>query len=144
MGKARRLVARLRVHIAAPIRAGVHPMRVRMVVVYALLCLSTVAAVAWVGAQSQDQTEKVAVGSAQDLRESQLAGCQRSRDDRLDSIRGWTAARAARLRTARNRMVPIRERLQAAAAAAVYKDVIEGFTRRLVNCQQAFPPVSAP
>lgn len=114
-------------------------MRTRLVIVYALLCLSTVAAVAWVGAQSQDQTRQVAVESAMDLRESQLAGCGRSRDDRMDSVRGWTAAREARLRTARNPQVPTRERLQAAAAAAVYKDVIEGFQQRIVNCQQAFP-----
>lgn len=116
----------------------------RPVVVYACLLVVTVVAIAWVGARAQDATERVAVSAAQDLRESQLAGCGRGRDDRMDSIRGWTAARAARLRTARNPEVPTKERLQAAAAAAVYRDVIAGFRRRLVDCSEAFPAVKIP
>ena len=116
----------------------------RVLLTFMVLLVVTVAAVAWVGARAQQGTERVAVQSAQSLRESQLAGCQRSRADREDSIRGWDAAREARLRTAANKAVPIRERLQAAAAAAVYKDVINGFRARIVNCQVAFPPVQVP
>lgn len=75
------------------------------------------------------------------LRESQLAGCSRSRDDREDAIRGWTAARQARLETARNPAVSVRDRIAAGAAAQTYKLVIAGYRSRLVECSTAFPPI---
>lgn len=76
------------------------------------------------------------------LRESQVAGCARSRDDREDAIRGWTAARTARLTTSRNRALPVRERIAAGAAAETYRIVIEGYHSRIVDCSTAFPPIS--
>lgn len=116
----------------------------RTMVAFAVLMVACLVAVVMVGNNAKIETQRVAVRSAVALRESQLAGCGRSREDRKDSILGWSAAREARLSTAHNPEVPIRERLKAAGAAAVYKEVIAGFKARIVNCGTAFPPVQIP
>lgn len=111
---------------------------------FVIVVVAATVAAAWAWNEARRGTERVAVRSSQALRESQLSGCHRSRADRLDAVRGWTAAREARTETARNPAVPVRERLQAAAAAAVYRDVIAGYRDRIVDCSEAFPPVKVP
>lgn len=118
--------------------------RRRTWVAYAIVILAATVAAGWAWNEARRGTERVAVRSSQALRESQLAGCERGRADRQDAIRGWTAARVARRQTAHNPDVAIRERLQAAAAASVYRDVIAGYRARIVDCSAAFPPVKVP
>lgn len=120
------------------------PSRRTTILAFVLVVVASTIAAGWAWNEARRGTERVAVQAAQSLRESQLAGCARSRDDRLDAVRGWVAARTARVTTAHNPAVPIRERLQAAAAAAVYRDVIAGYRRRIVDCTLAFPPVKVP
>jgi hypothetical protein len=113
----------------------------RTVLAFVLVVVASVGA-AWLAVkQSEDNVRAASHEAAVVLRESQLAGCARSRQDREDSIRGWTTARRARTATANNPRVPQKERLSAAAAAAVYQEVIIGFRSRLVDCSRAFPPV---
>jgi hypothetical protein len=114
----------------------------RTVLAFVLVVVASVGT-AWIAVeQSEDGIRSASRSAAVVLRESQLAGCARSRQDREDSIRGWTQARRARLATAHNPSVPQKERLSAAAAAAVYQEVIIGFRSRIVDCYTAFPPVA--
>lgn len=113
----------------------------RLVAAYVLLLAASIGAAVLATNQSA-HNQRVTLERAQTaLRESQVAGCYRGRADRLDAIRGWSAAQKARLATAKNPKVGIRERLDAAAAAATYADVINGYQSRLVDCATAFPPV---
>lgn len=115
------------------------------IIAYVLVLIASVLAAVLSAQQATSEArhsvEALAVRIAQENRENQLRGCERSKADRLDAVRGWTIARKTRLATANNRQVPMRERLSAAAAAAVYKQVIEGYSERVVDCNQAFPPV---
>lgn len=92
--------------------------------------------------RAQKNLEAVAVATSQQARENSVAGCERTKQDRMDAIVGWSAARQARLRTAHTSGLPQKERLAAASAAATYRQVIDGYRGRIVDCQKAFPPVN--
>jgi hypothetical protein len=121
---------------------------VRNLVPHALVVVAAVGAAVWsadiaVERSSTDtraEVRRLAVTIAQHSRDASIAGCNRSKEDRMDAIRGWRTALNARRETAHNPHVGTRERLAAAAAAAVYREVIRSYAGRLVDCSQAFPP----
>lgn len=90
---------------------------------------------------TEDQLRDAAYDAAVQQRDASVAACTRGRADREDSITGWGEAKQAREATAKNPEVNTQERLSAAAAAAVYSEVIKSFESRLVVCTDAFPPV---
>jgi hypothetical protein len=126
-------------------------MRTGLVLWAVIVIASSVAAAWWAADQSTNASEnaqraqRVSLQNIQiQMRDASVAGCNRSRADREDAIQGWSAAREARLATAQNPEVADGERLRAAGAAATYKDVIEGYRSRIVECDKAFPPVRIP
>jgi hypothetical protein len=90
---------------------------------------------------TRTEVRRLAVDFAQQTRDAQIDACHRGREDRMDAVRGWKAALAVRQETARNPRVDENERLKAAAAAAVYRQVIDGYRSRIVDCTTVFPPV---
>jgi hypothetical protein len=108
---------------------------------YILILVASVGAAIWSANIAVQQGQDTTFNAQQNARDNTVAGCHRSALDRADAVRGWSAARQARLATAHDPKVPQEARLSAAGAAAVYKVVIEGYRSRIVNCEQAFPPV---
>lgn len=72
------------------------------------------------------------------LRDSQVAGCERRVKDSLDNIRGWEAARQARLNSVRTSESPSERRISQRAADN-YTEIITSLRSRLVDCEAAFP-----
>lgn len=108
-----------------------------------LVVLATIAGGFYLVAEGfKEDLRQASFGQALKQRDASVAGCFRSRADRQDAIRGWKQAQEARTATANNPNVDDRERLEAAAAAAVYGEVIHGYRSRLVECEKAFPPVA--
>src|SRR5512147_881910 len=114
---------------------------VAIIVAFALLTMASVLASIWATNKTTAHDRGVLIHTQSLLRSSQLAGCIRAVDDRLDAIRGWTAAYNARQATADNPHLDTQERLDAAKAAATYQDVINGYTHRIVDCYQAYPAI---
>jgi hypothetical protein len=112
-----------------------------VIVAFVLLFAASVGS-SWLAGDKAAKAQRDMVFDTQvRLRDSQVQGCYRTIADRNDAIRGWKAARRARLMTAANPRVTMKERLEASGAAAVYKEVIESYQSRIVQCERAFPPV---
>lgn len=112
-----------------------------IIVAFVLVLVASVGAALWSADRASDATRKSTIVTASLLRDSQIAGCHRGREDRQDAVRGWTAAWTARMGLARDKAAPQEQRLAAAEAAGIYRQVIMGYRSRIVDCEQAFPAV---
>lgn len=85
-----------------------------------------------------------------DLRDSNIAGCERAKLDRSANVDAWTAARKARRELSNDPTASRSQREDAAAAAITYTQTIDSLRSRLdrpFNCRVAFPapsPIPAP
>jgi len=84
----------------------------------------------------------VSYNAANNLRDSQVRGCERGRLDRLENARAWEAARQARLQTANDPKQDAETRASAAEAVRVYERTIVSLRSRTdppFDCQKVFP-----